>query len=954
MIQMLHLRKSYLLGIFTTFMLWGSTAIGQITYTWVGSTNSPISLAANWSPVRTIPAADDILIFSNGAIQNVGVGTVTVGRVVVSNNTYVNFDPDDVLQTFSISNPGTALTIEAGSTLGIRGRNALGANSYTLNFAGAGNIVNIAGTLILDAPPVDNNDFGTYDATNSVTTVTGTLRNNGNTSNQGGNIISTASNLIFGATGIYQHARSQGSIPTATWNAGSNTLVTGHIGGALGGQAQTFSNLTWNSNVQTGLVLFSPGNVTENLVIQSTGTGQLLTGVTPRTFGNFIMSGGSLRSGSNNVFNVPGNVSISGGTLTMAHTAATSTMNVSGSFSHTAGTISSPAGIGAINFNGTIPQIFTGGGTVTGTVNYTVNNGATLQMNDAATVLNGAGFTLSTGSTLGIRSADGITLAPTTAGNIRTTTRSFGVAANYLYNGTAAQITGSGFPTNLTGDLIINNPGFTVTLDAEGIAADPRTIAAGGLVNLTAGTFAAAANLTLALGSEITRSEGTMTASVIGGTALDVYNITYTGSSKTTGNEFLGGQVSLPSRVNNVTVNLSAGQSLTMAAGIGIPFLGISGSAIAGTLTLTNGLVNTGLLNGILLTDAATISGAGPTRYINGPLAKSGSAAFVFPIGDGGLYLPLALSGAAAAPADFTTVLPTSSFMLVEPKHANAKLTYGSLLSAPLLSVSSCFYWNITRGTGSGDIHVWLPVDQKDFCFTTNVINADLRVAHLIGGPAFWTSAATQGATASSSGATFIGSANGFSAFSPFTLGSITVGLPVELTKFSAAKNGSAVKLSWTTASEQNNAYFNVERSADGVSYSVIGKVNGAINSSAVLNYSFNDNSPLAGKNFYRLRQVDLDGQFALSSIVSVNMSVNSSVSLYPNPVSNTALLQYPKAVKGAAYRVVAMDGRIMKSGILQENSTQMNLNLGGLQSGTYVLIINNNGEQYQQRIQKQ
>ena len=160
--------------------------------------------------------------------------------------------------------------------------------------------------------------------------------------------------------------------------------------------------------------------------------------------------------------------------------------------------------------------------------------------------------------------------------------------------------------------------------------------------------------------------------------------------------------------------------------------------------------------------------------------------------------------------------------------------------------------------------------------------------------------------------------------------------------------------LNWSTASEQNNAYFNVERSADGVSFSAIGKVNGAINSSSTLNYSFTDNSPLAGKNFYRLRQVDLDGQFALSSIVSVNMSVNSTVSLYPNPVTNSALLQYPKAVKGAAYRLVAMDGRIMKSGILQEHSTQMNLNLGGLQSGSYVLIINNNGEQYQQRIQKQ
>ena len=191
-------------------------------------------------------------------------------------------------------------------------------------------------------------------------------------------------------------------------------------------------------------------------------------------------------------------------------------------------------------------------------------------------------------------------------------------------------------------------------------------------------------------------------------------------------------------------------------------------------------------------------------------------------------------------------------------------------------------------------------------------------------------------------------------AFSPFTIGSVTDALPVELTNFTAAKNGSAVNLKWSTASEQNNAYFNVERSADGVSFSAIGKVNGAGNSSSTLNYSFADNSPLAGKNFYRLRQVDLDDQFALSSIVSVNMSVNAGVSLYPNPVTNQALVQYPKAVKGAGYRVVAMDGRIMKSGILQENSTQMNLNLGGLQSGSYVLVITNNGEQYQQRIQKQ
>jgi hypothetical protein len=71
-------------------------------------------------------------------------------------------------------------------------------------------------------------------------------------------------------------------------------------------------------------------------------------------------------------------------------------------------------------------------------------------------------------------------------------------------------------------------------------------------------------------------------------------------------------------------------------------------------------------------------------------------------------------------------------------------------------------------------------------------------------------------------------------------------------------------------------------------------------------------------------------------------------------PVQRQAFVQYPKATRNANYRIVSIDGRIVKSGKLQENSTQMSLNLGELKSGNYVLIINNNGKQYQQRIQKQ
>jgi trimeric autotransporter adhesin len=174
----------------------------------------------------------------------------------------------------------------------------------------------------------------------------------------------------------------------------------------------------------------------------------------------------------------------------------------------------------------------------------------------ATTSITGGGtFTLSSGATLGITSTTGITTAGTASGNIQTTSRTFDAGANYIYNGTANQAMGTGFPTNLTGDLIINNPGFTVTLG------NTRTIASGGLIDLRAGTFAAASTLSMASTSSITRSAGSMTGTLQG---TGVYNVEYTGSSKTTGPELSG------SGLNNVTLNLTSGQTLTLGAAVTI------------------------------------------------------------------------------------------------------------------------------------------------------------------------------------------------------------------------------------------------------------------------------------------------------------------------------------------------------------------------------------------------
>lgn len=940
------MKLSVVLIITIIVFFWGS-AWGQ-TNTWTGATNLNWNTNTNWSLNLVPTAAHDVVVNTTAAITlsaNGVAGTLTIG-----NNSTVSLAPSLGAVTLTLNTAGTTLNVQTGSSLTINGRNAGGNNRMSLLFAGgAGKTGSISGTLNINV--AGNNDEGIFNSTNSTTIVTGSLFNNG------GTIISTAANLTFASGGTYIHAIDNGAIPTATWNAASNCNVTGVTGNyPTGIDNQTLGNLTWNCTAQT--VSTTPGNIeiAGNLLIQSTGTGQFRFGNpgTNTIGGNYTQTGGTVRIGSNTarIVTINGDFNLSGGTLLMSNGNNTGTLNVAGNFSHTAGTISETStGNAIINFNGIGIQNFTGGtGIVSGNnINYGVINAtATLQMAAEATILNGTTFTIPTGATLGISSANGITATGGGAfGNVQVTgARNFNAGANYLYNGSGSQNIGSGLPANLSGDLIINNPGNTVTLNVA------KTLVNLGTLNLIAGNFAAGTNLTINSTVDILRSEGTMTAVSFGGTGI--YNLTYTGTSKTTGAEFLGG-LSVPVRVNNVTVNLTGSASLTMGPGIGIPFLGVSGSAMNGTLTLTNGLVNTGLTNGLLLTDLATVSGASSTRYINGPMAKSGSAAFVFPVGDAGVYLPLNLSGNAATPADFNTALPSASFMLVEPKRENPKPTYGNNLTAPLLSVSSCNYWNISRGSGTGDIHVWLSIDQVNFCGATGVNNADLRVAHLTGGPASWQGAGLGAAgIVASSGANFIASATGYTAFSPFTLGSVSTALPVELSNFTATKNGNGVKLNWETGSEQNSAYFDVERSSDGTNFSTIGKMNAAGNSSTIIKYNFTDNNPATGRNFYRLRQVDLDAKFEYSKTLSVNMSANTSVSIYPNPVVNNVMVEYPKAGKGAIYKIISMDGRVMKNGILPENSTQLNISLGGMQRGSYIVVITNNGEQYQQRLQKQ
>lgn len=108
---------------------------------------------------------------------------------------------------------------------------------------------------------------------------------------------------------------------------------------------------------------------------------------------------------------------------------------------------------------------------------------------------------------------------------------------------------------------------------------------------------------------------------------------------------------------------------------------------------------------------------------------------------------------------------------------------------------------------------------------------------------------------------------------------------PIELLSFTAFPySEKEVKISWATATEENNNYFTIERSIDGVSFLPICTVKGAGNSSTQRKYSFVDSDPIIGTSYYRLKQTDYDGKFEIFNPVSVNFDPNNIEWIFVNP----------------------------------------------------------------------
>src|SRR5690606_22677002 len=120
---------------------------------------------------------------------------------------------------------------------------------------------------------------------------------------------------------------------------------------------------------------------------------------------------------------------------------------------------------------------------------------------------------------------------------------------------------------------------------------------------------------------------------------------------------------------------------------------------------------------------------------------------------------------------------------------------------------------------------------------------------------------------------------------------SVDVATPVTLYDFNVKRDGGNAVLSWATASENLNKGFFIERSQDSKTFSEIGFVSTKAQnntSSQKLSYTFLDNEPAGGENFYRLKQVDLDGKTTYSEVKSLIFGESvDAITIYPNPVKD-------------------------------------------------------------------
>ena len=163
--------------------------------------------------------------------------------------------------------------------------------------------------------------------------------------------------------------------------------------------------------------------------------------------------------------------------------------------------------------------------------------------------------------------------------------------------------------------------------------------------------------------------------------------------------------------------------------------------------------------------------------------------------------------------------------------------------------------------------------------------------------------------------------------------------LPLTITKISAINNVGKVAISWATANELNTNLFAIQHSVDGINFTTINTLNAK--GSGTNGYSFIDNTPTNGINYYRLESIDKDGSISYSKVVSVQLSlINSQLSIFPNPAKDRATISFGKLIDKATIAVYDITGKAIITQQINNSTSTYQLNTQKLTKGIYIVKV--------------
>ena len=255
----------------------------------------------------------------------------------------------------------------------------------------------------------------------------------------------------------------------------------------------------------------------------------------------------------------------------------------------------------------------------------------------------------------------------------------------------------------------------------------------------------------------------------------------------------------------------------------------------------------------------------------------------------------------------------------------NVKLSYSISFSGNL---SAAHLWTMqgTLGCGSTNTH-WFDLPESQTNGTT-ISNSNQ-----------WATGSPVGATPATLSCQNINitiSGNGISSRTVSVPANAV--LPVQMASFTVSFDFNKVRLDWSTASEENNAYFTIERSADGTTFSPLSKIKGAGNSTSLVSYHYTDETPANGTSYYRIRQTDFDGRSTVSEVRMIkNNNSAKTISLYPLPNNgNTINFSGIRDYKNYNLTVISATGASLFQSTLSSSSVTLPL----LQTGFYFVRI--------------